>query len=234
MGEIILFSILGFFASIIDGCIGMAYGTILASIFALNGVPLLVSSASIHFSEIFTTLASGLSHITFKNVDFKTQNITLIGKSNQLAYGTALAVAQKKVETYHFDVRKNLLKFDDVMNDQRKAIYEQRKELMLSSSVSDTLAEMRLDTIQNVIYDLAPERSNPEDWSAELLSKEVSRIFAIDVPFSSWVNELGITPETMVERLDNLLQKDIDAKMSILPEDVKNNLEKSILNLKIL
>lgn len=71
MEEIILFSILGFFASIIDGCIGMAYGTILASIFTLNGVPLLVSSASIHFSEIFTTLASGLSHITFKNVDFK-------------------------------------------------------------------------------------------------------------------------------------------------------------------
>ena len=141
----------------------------------------------------------------------------------------ALAVAQKKVETYHFDVRKNLLKFDDVMNDQRKAIYEQRKELMLASSVSDTLAEMRLDTIQNVIYDLAPERSNPEDWSAELLSKEVARIFAIDVPFSSWVNELGITPDTMVERLDHILQKDIDAKMSILPEDVKNNLEKSIL-----
>ncbi len=71
MSEIILFSVLGFFASIIDGCIGMAYGTILASIFTLNGVPLLVSSASIHFSEIFTTLASGLSHLSFKNVDFK-------------------------------------------------------------------------------------------------------------------------------------------------------------------
>lgn len=141
----------------------------------------------------------------------------------------ALAVAQKKVETYHFDVRKNLLKFDDVMNDQRSAIYEQRKELMLSDSVSDTLAEMRLDTIQNIIYDLAPERSNPEDWNAELLSKEVARVFAIDIPFHSWVNELGITPETMVERLNTILQKDIDTKLSILPEDIKNNLEKSIL-----
>ncbi len=141
----------------------------------------------------------------------------------------ALAVAQKKVETYHFDVRKNLLKFDDVMNDQRKAIYEQRKELMLSNSVTDTLAEMRLETIQNVIYDLAPERSNPEDWNADLLTKEVARIFAIDVPFNSWINELGITPTTMVERLDNILQKDIESKMGMLPEDVKNNLEKSIL-----
>ncbi|MBQ8250844.1 MAG: preprotein translocase subunit SecA [Alphaproteobacteria bacterium] len=141
----------------------------------------------------------------------------------------ALAVAQKKVETYHFDVRKNLLKFDDVMNDQRKAIYEQRKELMLSSSVSDTLAEMRLDTIQNVIYDLAPERSNPEDWNANLLSKEVARVFAIDVPFSSWVKEPGITPGAMVERVDTLLHKDIETKMSMLPEDIKNNLEKSIL-----
>ena len=71
MEEIILFAVLGFFASIIDGCIGMAYGTILTSLFTLNGVPLLVTSASIHFSEIFTTLASGISHLTLKNVDLK-------------------------------------------------------------------------------------------------------------------------------------------------------------------
>lgn len=71
MEELILFATLGFFASIIDGCIGMAYGTILTSLFTLNGVPLLVTSASIHFSEIFTTLASGISHLTLKNVDLK-------------------------------------------------------------------------------------------------------------------------------------------------------------------
>ena len=98
MGEIILFSILGFFASIIDGCIGMAYGTILASIFALNGVPLLVSSASIHFSEIFTTLASGLSHLSFKNVDFKLlKKIVLPGALGAIVGALMLSYASDKV-----------------------------------------------------------------------------------------------------------------------------------------
>ncbi len=141
----------------------------------------------------------------------------------------ALAVAQKKVETYHFDIRKNLLKFDDVMNDQRKAIYEQRRELMLAQSVSDTLSDMRLDTIQNLIYDLAPERSNPSDWNPAQLNEAVLKKFAVDVPFHSWVNELGILPETMIERLNTIIQKEIDSKMAILPDDIRNNLEKSIL-----
>lgn len=141
----------------------------------------------------------------------------------------ALAVAQKKVETYHFDIRKNLLKFDDVMNDQRKAIYEQRRELMLAQSVSDTLSDMRLDTIQNLIYDLAPERSNPSDWNPAQLHEAVLKKFAVDVPFHSWVNELGILPETMIERLNTIIQKEIDSKMAILPDDIRNNLEKSIL-----
>mgnify|MGYP003289162945 CR=1 FL=1 len=141
----------------------------------------------------------------------------------------ALAVAQKKVETYHFDIRKNLLRFDDVMNDQRKAIYDQRKELMLATDVSDTIKEMRFDTIQNTIYALAPERSNPSDWNAEELTKEVSRKFAVDAPFNTWINELGIIPETMIERVDALVQKNIDSKMAILPEELRNNLEKSVL-----
>ena len=98
MGEIILFSILGFFASIIDGCIGMAYGTILASIFTLNGVPLLVSSASIHFSEIFTTFASGLSHLSFKNVDFKLlKKIVLPGALGAIVGALMLSYASDKV-----------------------------------------------------------------------------------------------------------------------------------------
>ena len=98
MGEIILFSILGFFASIIDGCIGMAYGTILASIFALNGVPLLVSSASIHFSEIFTTFASGLSHLSFKNVDFKLlKKIVLPGALGAVVGALMLSFASDQI-----------------------------------------------------------------------------------------------------------------------------------------
>lgn len=141
----------------------------------------------------------------------------------------ALAVAQKKVETYHFDVRKNLLKYDDVMNDQRKAIYEQRKELMLASNVSETIKEMRYDTIENLIFDLAPPRSAPEDWNKEELTNAVLKKFDVEAPFNSWVNDPGITPETLIERVNELVQAQIDSKMAILPEDLRNNLEKSIL-----
>ncbi len=141
----------------------------------------------------------------------------------------AIAVAQQKVETYHFDVRKNLLRYDDVMNDQRKVIYEQRRELMLSDSVADVLADMRTDCVENVIYSLAPIKTVPSDWDADTLQAETGRMFGVDVPFSSWVNEPGITPEEMAERLNKLVAKSIDDKMVILPPEVRANIEKNIL-----
>lgn len=141
----------------------------------------------------------------------------------------AIAVAQQKVETYHFDVRKNLLKFDDVMNDQRKVIYEQRKELMIADSVTDTLREMRTDTIEDMVYNFAPARSTPEDWNPEKMALETGRLLGIDAPFTAWVKEPGIIPELMVERLNELAEKEIENKMAILQEDMRKNLEKGIL-----
>ena len=141
----------------------------------------------------------------------------------------ALAVAQKKVETHHFDIRKNLLKFDDVMNDQRSAIYEQRRELMLAPNVSETIKEMRMDTIENLILSLAPHRSVPSDWNKDELTQAVLKKFNIEAPFNSWINDPGVTPQVLVDRVNELVQQEIDSKMAILPEDLRNNLEKSIL-----
>ncbi len=141
----------------------------------------------------------------------------------------AIAVAQQKVEAYHFDVRKNLLKYDDVMNDQRKVIYEQRKELMEADSVSDVIKDMREDCIQNLVYSLAPSKSVPTDWNADELEKETMRLLNISVPFSSWINEPGISPEIMVERLSALTEKAIEEKMALIPVDFRKQLEKSIL-----
>ncbi len=141
----------------------------------------------------------------------------------------AIAVAQQKVETYHFDVRKNLLRYDDVMNDQRKVIYEQRRELMQSESVADVIADMRVDCVENVIFSLAPAKTVPTDWDADALHAETGRMFGVDVPFSSWVNEPGITPEEMADRLNKLIEKAMDNKMAILPPEVRANIEKSIL-----
>ncbi len=141
----------------------------------------------------------------------------------------AIAVAQQKVETYHFDVRKNLLRYDDVMNDQRKVIYEQRRELMQSDSVADVIADMRRDCVDNVIYSLAPAKTVPTDWDADALHAEAGRMFGIDVPFSAWVNEPGVTPEEMADRLNKLIEQAVNDKMAILPETVRATIEKSIL-----
>lgn len=141
----------------------------------------------------------------------------------------AIAVAQQKVEAYHFDVRKNLLKYDDVMNDQRKVIYEQRKELMVADCVTDTIKDMRDDCIRSMIYTLAPAKSVSENWNAEELSAETAKLLGIEVPFTAWVNEPGMSPETMIERLIEQADKAMENKMAILPADMRNNLEKSLL-----
>ena len=141
----------------------------------------------------------------------------------------SIAVAQRKVESFHFDIRKNLLKYDDVMNDQRKVIYEQRKDLMVAQTVTDTLKDMRDDCIQNMIYQLAPSRSVAEHWDADKLREETYKLLAMDIPFHSWVNEPGMSPETMVERLSDMSVKSLKEKLAILPEDMRNSIEKNIL-----
>ncbi len=141
----------------------------------------------------------------------------------------AIAVAQQKVEAYHFDVRKNLLKYDDVMNDQRKVIYEQRKELMVATRVTDTLKDMRDDCIQSMIYNIAPAKSVAENWNADELQAATIKLLGIEAPYSAWINEPGMIPETMVERLIELADKEMETKMAIVPEEMRRNLEKSIL-----
>ena len=141
----------------------------------------------------------------------------------------AIAKAQQKVEAYHFDVRKNLLKYDDVMNDQRKVIYEQRKELMEAKNVWDVITDMRDDCIENMVYAAAPSRTVPEDWDIDGLSFQASKILAMDVPFKSWAAEPGMTPETMIERLKHLSAEALKQKMSIFPPELQIDIEKSVL-----
>ena len=141
----------------------------------------------------------------------------------------AIAKAQQKVEEYHFDVRKNLLKFDDVTNEQRKIIYEQRKEIMEMDDVYPVMQDMRQDAITSLIYSIAPERTAPEDWNAEELRQETIKLLDIDAPFSSWKNEAGIEPSVMVERLLKLADEAWKEKLKILPPEYRNDFEKTIL-----
>ena len=141
----------------------------------------------------------------------------------------AIAKAQEKVEGFHFDARKTLLEYDGVMNDQRKVIYEQRRELMGTTNIDEVINGMREDCDQNLVYGIAPDKSAPEDWNVDDLYRETARLLALDVPFKSWVSEPGITPETMIERLCSMSQKEVEDKMLILPDDIKNDIKRSIV-----
>lgn len=141
----------------------------------------------------------------------------------------AIAKAQQKVEVFHFDIRKNLLEYDNVMNDQRKVIYEQRRELMAADNVDDVIQSMREDCVRNLIYSLAPERSVPEDWNADELRQETAALLGLDIPFSSWVAEPGMIPETMVERLCSMADKALQTKMALFPKDALTEVKKEVI-----
>ncbi len=141
----------------------------------------------------------------------------------------AIAKAQEKVEGFHFDARKTLLEYDGVMNDQRKVIYEQRRELMGTTNIDEVINGMREDCVQNLVYGIAPDKSAPEDWNADDLYRETAKLLALDIPFKSWISEPGITPETMIERLCDMSKKEVDNKMMILPDDIKNDIKRGIV-----
>ena len=115
----------------------------------------------------------------------------------------ALETAQGKVEARNFEIRKNLLRFDDVMNSQRKEIYKERVELMATEDVSDTIAGMRRDVIDALVARTIPEGVYAEQWKIAELKEEVRRIFGLDLPVEEWAKEEGIADEEIKERLND-------------------------------
>lgn len=113
----------------------------------------------------------------------------------------ALERAQQKVEARNFDIRKHLLRYDDVMNDQRKIIYEQRRELMQSQDISDMMMEMRNEVIENMVRRHIPENSLVEQWNLEGLHLDIKRVFGLDLDIKAWANEEGIAEVEIIHRL---------------------------------
>jgi preprotein translocase subunit SecA len=113
----------------------------------------------------------------------------------------AIERAQQKVEGRNYEIRKNLLKFDDVMNDQRKVIYEQRIELMEAEDISETVAAMREETNRNLVETYIPLKSYPDQWQTDALEKEIHRIYGLSLPVSDWAKEEGIADEEILQRL---------------------------------
>ena len=113
----------------------------------------------------------------------------------------ALERAQKKVEARNFDIRKNLLKYDDVLNDQRKVIFDQRLELMEATNISETAADMRNEVIEGLVATHIPERAYAEQWDAKGLKDNVARVLNLDLPIEDWAKEEGIAEDDIRERV---------------------------------
>ncbi len=141
----------------------------------------------------------------------------------------ALEKAQQKVEERNFEIRKNLLKFDDVMNDQRKVIYEQRKELMAAEDVSEDVADMRHQVIDDMVALTMPEKAYAEQWAMDTLHEEVLRVFGLDLPVQEWAKEEGIADAEIRERLIHAVDAQIATKAANAGPEIFRSVEKAVL-----
>jgi preprotein translocase subunit SecA len=145
----------------------------------------------------------------------------------------ALQKAQEKVEAHNFDARKNVLKFDDVMNDQRKVIYEQRIELMRVDDVSDTVADMRHEVTEDMVSAAIPEKAYPEEWDVHLLHEEALRVLALDLPIAEWAKEEGIADEEILDRLIDAGDRKMAEKAARYTPELLRSVEKDQLLIKL-
>ena len=140
----------------------------------------------------------------------------------------ALEKAQQKVEARNFEIRKNLLKFDDVMNEQRKVIYEQRKELMAAESVADEIVGMRHYMINDLVSRSIPPKAYAEEWDMAGLHEETLRIFGLDLPLADWAKEEGIAEAEILERVTNAADRKMAEKVAKYGPSVMRDVEKSL------
>ncbi|MBT7487039.1 MAG: preprotein translocase subunit SecA [Rhodospirillales bacterium] len=141
----------------------------------------------------------------------------------------ALEKAQGKVEERNFEIRKNLLKFDDVMNDQRKAIYEQRKDLMKAETVNEDINDMRHQVIEDMVAAHIPEKAYAEQWDMAGLHEEVLRVLGMDIPVADWAKEEGIADAEIISRLTEMSNRAMAEKAVNFGPDVMRTVEKSLL-----
>ncbi len=141
----------------------------------------------------------------------------------------ALERAQGKVEARNFDIRKNVLKYDDVMNEQRKRVFEQRREIMESADLSEEVQDMRHDVVDDLIAEAIPPKAYPDQWDMSGLYAKVIENFNLDLPVIEWGKEEGVDEETIAERLYDETDKAMAAKVAQAGPDVFRRVEKQVL-----
>lgn len=141
----------------------------------------------------------------------------------------ALEKAQKKVEERNFDIRKDLLKYDNVMNDQRKIIYAERRELMEQSDVSETIKDMRDEYLGSIIRAHVPYGTPPAEWNIDGLKQDIQAVTSFSMPFATWCNN----PDMDSEKLSEMILSEVDERLAqreqLLPPETVMMVQKSIL-----
>jgi preprotein translocase subunit SecA len=141
----------------------------------------------------------------------------------------AIETAQKKVEARNYDIRKQVVEYDDVMNDQRKVIYEQRADIMDASAVDDVTVDMRHETVNGLVGEACPPNSFPEQWDVEGLKMRCADVLGLDVPVEEWVTESEIDPEMLEDRIRDRADAYMAAKQAELEPETWAQVEKSVL-----
>ncbi|MFC4295346.1 preprotein translocase subunit SecA [Novosphingobium tardum] len=141
----------------------------------------------------------------------------------------AIETAQKKVEARNYDIRKQVVEYDDVMNDQRKVIYEQRADIMDAEAVDDVVVDMRHDTVNAMVGSACPPGSYPEQWDIDGLKHQAADILGLDLPVEQWMDEDAVEPDLIEERIRDAADAKMEAKLGEIDPVVWKNLEKSIL-----
>jgi preprotein translocase subunit SecA len=142
---------------------------------------------------------------------------------------SAIATAQKRVEQRNYEIRKNLLKYDDVVNDQRKAIFEQRQEFMDSEDLSELISEFRIDTINDIVERHLPPKAYAEQWDVVGLKDQCERLLGLDLPIEDWAGEEGIANEEIEERIQKIAADKMAERLELLGPDQMRALEKNFL-----
>ncbi|MFY8197042.1 MAG: SEC-C metal-binding domain-containing protein, partial [Novosphingobium sp.] len=135
----------------------------------------------------------------------------------------------KKVEARNYDIRKQVVEYDDVMNDQRKVIYEQRAEIMDAEAVDDVVADMRADTVNAIVGEACPPGTYPEQWNIAQLKARVNEVFGLEPDIDAWLQEDAVEPELIEERIREMAEAKVEAKASEIETGMWRSIEKSVL-----
>ncbi|HEY2709144.1 MAG TPA: preprotein translocase subunit SecA [Caulobacteraceae bacterium] len=141
----------------------------------------------------------------------------------------AIATAQRRVEQRNYEIRKNLLKYDDVVNDQRKAVFEQRAEFMSSEDLSEIVTEMRRDTIDEMVLRLMPPKAYADQWDTHALTYETKQVLGLDLPVEAWAAEEGIDADDVLERINQAAEARAAEREQILSSEQMRQVEKNFL-----